>query len=1858
MVSLAQESFALAANLESYYDAGDISIFLLDEIYNRTDNILISYAASKMLYKMKSDYDQILIQGVGELAIKRVASMLLPGVDEILEKLFGPGPVIGIAAGNAVSNVWFDTDTQKKRIRQIWCIDNVADVFVSVVNNLEREFENTPDGTAEQAKIAEKLIYSTKALYVMRRSGEESLYELKQSVYHCSVVESIAWIFDILTSDKTWWEEDLDAVESWYNDVNDILDSIEYNLFGYIDPSRYLIDEPEDDSSDDTPPSVEPDPPVLSSVSLAQFNSRLKSFKKERYANGSTYIDNPKKTGGYQCFGFANELALYIFGSYPTNSMAANTVNKGWTRTYGGKAVDNLCVGDIVRYGYHSIFITGIDGDTITYCQANVPMGTNLVMYNQKIDRSRLAEKVSRKLTSPNTNKTGWVAHCNKSKAESVPVLNIRYHSNGGTIVAPEQIGATYRVITSSGLNVRASASENADKLGSLTKGTSVTVTKTKSAGGRTWGQITYKNKNGWIALDSSFAEKVGSSDTHDYYVDSSYMIYRNSTQRIYEQKCTYNVEVPKGFTNGIATFKLEREGYTFAGWSLKQTGGETLSDKKSFYPEQIVPELKDGSRTVTLYAVWEKNPPAPTEHTIESIYVSNVPSKRVYKVGDSLTDADIELAVKHINGYVETKTEGFVCYPSIFFMEGKQEVEVIYQGVSTTFTVYVTGDKSRANNATAKKDSTGYLMPSTSAATLKDQGVWAKDKLQVLCKDGDFYLCLIPWGDTSANKKNGVLLYIKAKDITVTGYVPNASEYYTLNPTGVNNAVINSDTKLYYRPDGGKNPVEYGGKTVAAKSISANTGVRVLFEMDGYYCIQTSKYTGFVAKDKLTFEPILCGISTSKTLIETEIGEAIDISDIAVNGIFSDGSVKAIDGASVVIPDTDSAGRKYIFISYGEFTSYIQVNVREDGELPPDPPMISVDNIYVSSLPEKTLYSIGDILSLEGLKIAVEYSDGSMAYKTSGFGCDTVTLNTEGSCIISVTYGARVTSFTVSVTKEKTRSNNATAIKDSVGYLLPNSSASTLKGQGVWAGDKLQVLCKDGDYYLCLIPWGGTTTDKKNGVLLYIKASDITVTGTVPSAADYYTMNLDGSYNATVISDTKLYYKPDGGENKVMYNNTEIPPKLITADTPIRVLFKMNGYLCVQTDKYTGFAAESAVKRNGVISAIGVESPYVEIYEGDEIDIADIVVKAYYSDGGVQLLNNAQIQLPDFASTGIKYVTVSYGGLFAYVEVNVLENPVTKISVEGDPKKLIYSIGDIFDPTGIAMTATYANGDIIDITNSPCVIYSYSFDESGNTVVEIIFEEASAYIPVVVYKEPELEISGTEGFVGQTLSIPVLYYYSNALISPDNLKLVLTYDPQRLEYTGKYTDSVTEGASLTVNASEEGKLEIIYEGVNLIGADRVLSVLDFDIKASDTNESTILEIDSFELCDSAGNSYSAVLTDGFALTKGRVSVTLYDNIDEDSSVVLTSRFGEEIVMPAETAKREGYIFAGWSESVDAYVSDYLPGERVNATEDMILYAVWISTDCHEYNDEGICDRCGSSLAISAGTLSLDQDISIRFIVREEVLSGYDYYRVSAVFDGDSYTLKPTVLYRNGVEHRVFTFYHIDPTLMGEKVYATLEVSRDGNSWISAQTIEYSIADYCYNMLRKSGTSATLKRLLVDLLNYGAASETYFKTADRLINADLTSEERALGTTAHKSYTDSFSISGKNNSLIRWHAATLNVNTSITPKIYFELLSGVDVTALTATVTVGTVTFDVSDFTKVRRNGKVYYVLSISGLNILDLNNPITVSITNGTRSSAKLTYSIESFAVRQSDNENRVLANLADSMVKYIKSADEYFNK
>ena len=83
-----------------------------------------------------------------------------------------------------------------------------------------------------------------------------------------------------------------------------------------------------------------------------------------------------------------------------------------------------------------------------------------------------------------------------------------------------------------------------------------------------------------------------------------SNMVYEGS--KLLESKWEYDKTSPYGLWNADS-FGLTRNGYTFVGWGTTPSGGKVFDqDDVTVKPSDMSPNIKNGSCTITLYAIWE----------------------------------------------------------------------------------------------------------------------------------------------------------------------------------------------------------------------------------------------------------------------------------------------------------------------------------------------------------------------------------------------------------------------------------------------------------------------------------------------------------------------------------------------------------------------------------------------------------------------------------------------------------------------------------------------------------------------------------------------------------------------------------------------------------------------------------------------------------------------------------------------------------------------------------------------------------------------------------------------------------------------------------------------------------------------------------------------------------------------------------------------------------------------------------------------------------------------------------------------------------------------------------------------------
>ncbi len=139
----------------------------------------------------------------------------------------------------------------------------------------------------------------------------------------------------------------------------------------------------------------------------------------------------------------------------------------------------------------------------------------------------------------------------------------------------------------------------------------------------------------------------------------------------------THTYDASKALTaNGFT-----RTGYTFLGWSTSASATTaTYKDKQS-----VKNLTSTNGGTVTLYAVWQKNPV-----TVSSIAVQTLPAKMTYTVGDKFDASGLAIRVTMSDGTVKTLTSGFTVSAPDMTTAGTKTVTVSYGGKTATFTITV----------------------------------------------------------------------------------------------------------------------------------------------------------------------------------------------------------------------------------------------------------------------------------------------------------------------------------------------------------------------------------------------------------------------------------------------------------------------------------------------------------------------------------------------------------------------------------------------------------------------------------------------------------------------------------------------------------------------------------------------------------------------------------------------------------------------------------------------------------------------------------------------------------------------------------------------------------------------------------------------------------------------------------------------------------------------------------------------------------------------------------------------------------------------------------------------------------------
>ncbi|MBR5460699.1 MAG: bacterial Ig-like domain-containing protein, partial [Clostridia bacterium] len=137
--------------------------------------------------------------------------------------------------------------------------------------------------------------------------------------------------------------------------------------------------------------------------------------------------------------------------------------------------------------------------------------------------------------------------------------------------------------------------------------------------------------------------------------------------------------------------------------------------------------------------------------------------------------------------------------------------------------------------------------------------------------------------------------------------------------------------------------------------------------------------------------------------------------------------------------------------------------------------------------------------------------------------------------------------------------------------------------------------------------------------------------------------------------------------------------------------------------------------------------------YEGDEVDLTGLTVKAVYNSGREEIIQLEELDVSydaEVMTRGAK-LTVSYEGKSVSVVLTVSAKAINEVTITAPAEKTVYMAGEELDITGLELTVNYEDGTSEVVTEG--FIADADLSEAGEVAVSILYEGFTLEYTVIV---------------------------------------------------------------------------------------------------------------------------------------------------------------------------------------------------------------------------------------------------------------------------------------------------------------------------------------------------------------------------------------------------------------------------------------------------------------------------------------------------------------------------------------------
>ena len=555
---------------------------------------------------------------------------------------------------------------------------------------------------------------------------------------------------------------------------------------------------------------------------------------------------------------------------------------------------------------------------------------------------------------------------------------------------------------------------------------------------------------------------------------------------------------------------------------------------------------------------------------------------------------------------------------------------------------------------------------------------------------------------------------------------------------------------------------------------------------------------------------------------------------------------------------------------------------------------------------------------------------------------------------------------------------------------------------------------------------------------------------------------------------------------------------------------------------------------------------------------------------------------------------------------------------------------------------------------------YNFSSDEAGTNLVNATTYFADKITPAVGGDTSSISVTSDiaakmEGFAQ--------FYSDNRWTCNSELSFDLKMGSESNDFAGfyvKYGDEIVSGTSKNAvffaNDGVRGDSLNSTTGTTGIGFSfrtiNNVACIEIFVKYLDSNGKLCVNGQYFyNVVDNLSEFNTYRVTDEAGTVKFYANDVLFAVVVCSDAKVPTANtsYTEKYYSNAQIMNSKGEVLATVS---NALVS----------TESAIAFATRNETleiDNFEAKDKTVADP-----KINARSLTLTNDITVRYIVIKANLdsAGYTNPVIKATFGSQEYVLESKIETVSNISCYVFDFENVVPQMMGDTIHTVLYAELNGSVYASTPMV-YGVSAYAYSMLETT-TSSSFRTLLVDMLRYGAASQKYANhNVNNLVDAALTTEQASWGTSELRTLVNSASAptfeEEEDIPAVAWVGMGLFLENKVAIRGYFDAPSTaglyVQISDDEGNV-LGRVTEE--DFTTATGPaGTPVTGFLFDGLSVNQMSKVVNITVYNEIDQvvSGTYTYSIESYAYRNQNSSNTVLAELVKSMIKYGDAAKAY---